>query len=81
MSGYGLLLPFDRDEPEFALGFEMGRLWTLLRENPDEQHAQNVHAENAEMVLRIAEASGRQVRSEELGDGWLSVEFSAEAEA
>jgi len=72
-----MLLPFDTDEPEFARGFEAGRLWTLLREQPDQELEANVSVENAEMVMRIAEATGRHVRSEELGSGWLHVHFGA----
>ena len=77
-TNYGLLLPFDRDEPMFAFGFEMGRLWTLLRDvvSEHDEYECHAHVENAEMVLRIAEATGRQVVSEELGDGWLGVTFS-----
>lgn len=80
MSNYGLILPFDRegeqDEP-FAMGFECGRLWEIAKATPDE-FSQSVHAENAEMVLRMAEALGRGVRSEELGDEWIEVTFDAE---
>jgi hypothetical protein len=72
--GYQPLLPFDTDDPEFARGFEAGRLWTRLRADGDALEA-NVCIENAEMVLRIAEATGRTVRSEELGSGWLAVSF------
>lgn len=72
---YAPLLAFDTDDPEFARGFEAGRLWTLLRESPDEPIDANVSATNAEMVLRIAEATGRRVHSEELGLDWLHVRF------
>ncbi len=75
-NGFRPLLPFDTDDPEFARGFEAGRLWTLLRETPDAPLEANVCVENAEMVLRIADASKREVRSEELGDGWIGVTFS-----
>lgn len=71
------LLPFDTDDESFARGFEAGRLWTLLRENPDQEYEEYASAANAEMVLRIAEATRREVKSEELGDGWLLVSFSA----
>lgn len=76
MSGYKPLLPFDVDEPEFVRGFEAGHVWTKLRET-DERHF-TVHASNAEMMLRIGEANEMQVRSEELGDDWIEVEFDAD---
>jgi hypothetical protein len=75
MDGHACLLPFDTDEPEFARGFEVGRLWAVLRLTPDDQIEEYAHASNAEMMLRLAEATGRQVRSEELGDGWLLMTF------
>ncbi len=77
MSNYGLILAFDRegetDEP-FAHGFECGRLWEIAK-STDEEFSQTVHAENAEMVLRMGEALGRSVVSEELGDDWIEVKF------
>ena len=75
-AGHSLLLRFDSDEPAFARGFELGRLWALLRERPDEPFEEYVHATSAEMLLRIAEATGRNVQSEEVGGGWLFVTFS-----
>jgi len=81
MSGqdtFKLLLPFDRDDPEFVLSFECGRLWSVLSQTDTDYEAE-VHVANAEM-MRLAEATERSVRSEELGDGWLCVEFSERAE-
>jgi hypothetical protein len=77
--GHRPLIAFDTDDPQFARGFEAGRLWTLLREQPDELE-EYARGENAEMVLRIAEATGRSVQSEELEDGWLLVRFSEQLE-
>ena len=79
MSGYGLILAFDRegdDDVPFSLGFECGRLWEMAKAAEDE-FSQTVHGENAEMVLRMAEALGRPVSSEELGDGRIEVTFGA----
>src|SRR5205085_3545222 len=70
-----LLLAFDTCDPQFARGFESGRLWALLRERPDKVFQEYARAENVEMILRIADATGRAVRSEELGEGWLWVRF------
>jgi len=33
--GFQLLLPFETDSEEFVSGFECGRIWTLMEENPD----------------------------------------------
>jgi hypothetical protein len=78
IEGHGLLLPFDSDEPEFARGFEAGRLWTVLQLQPDERQEVLVHASNAEMALRIAERTGRTVRGAESDDGaWITLTFDA----
>lgn len=66
---HALLLPFDTDEPEFARGFEAGRLWAKLREDDEEVEA-IVHTTNAEMLLRMGEALGRGVIGEELDEVW-----------
>lgn len=71
----GPLLKFDTDDPEFARGFELGFLWARTRDRKDQPVEEYAHATNAEMVLRIAEATGRRVVSEELGGGWLNVRF------
>jgi hypothetical protein len=75
MDGHSLLLPFDTDSPEFARGFEIGRIWALLRTNPDEPVEEYAHAANAEMLIRLGEATGRRVQSEELDSGWLLVSY------
>lgn len=75
---YGLLLAFDREHPDFALGFEVGRLWAVLSAT-DENYEAEVHAANAEMILRLAEATERTVHTDELGDGWLTAHFSERA--
>jgi hypothetical protein len=73
--GHSCVLPFDTDNSEFVRGFEAGRIWSLLCESGDELELL-AHGQNAEMFLRMAEATGRQVRSEELGGEWISVSFS-----
>jgi hypothetical protein len=76
MDGHGMLLRFDTDSAEFAHGFELGRIWALLRIAPEEPVEEYAHASSAEMLLRMAEATERDVRSEELGDGWLLASFA-----
>lgn len=71
-----LRLPFDTDDPEFTRGVEIGLLWAALRDNPGTQ-VFTLHATNAEMILRVAEVTGRAVRSLELGEDWLDVRFEA----
>jgi hypothetical protein len=75
---HDLLLSFDTADAEFARGFEVGRLWALLRESDDEVIEQ-VHAVNAEMLLRLAESTGRTVSTEDIDDTWLTATFSGTA--
>jgi hypothetical protein len=74
-SGHTCLLPFDTDDAEFARGFEAGRLWALLREREDEV-VETVHAVNAEMILRLGEATGRRVQAVDLDENWIEATFS-----
>jgi hypothetical protein len=69
-----LALEFDTNSLEFARGFEAGRLWEQLKDG-SEPVDQNVMAQNAEMMLRLAEATGRAVRSVELGHDRMHVTF------
>jgi len=72
-----LLLPFDTADREFARGFECGRLWALLRADPDTEIAEYVHAANAEMLLRLGEATDRAVRTEDVDESWVLATFDA----
>lgn len=74
-AGHACLLPFDTDDAEFARGFEAGRLWVLLRDSDDEV-VECIHASNAEMAMRLAEATERSVVATELGHDWLEATFS-----
>lgn len=71
---FGLVLAFDTDDPEFTRGFEAGLLWERLER--DGHADQLIHAENAEMVMRIAEAKGLRFSAEDLGDGWMQATLS-----
>jgi hypothetical protein len=73
VSGMRLLLPFDVDEPEFVRGFEAGRVWSMLHASHEREFV--VHASNAEMMLRIAEAMEGSVQSVDLDETWMEVEF------
>lgn len=76
MDGFTCALQFDTSASEFVRGVEIGRLWETLKleTGPIEEY---VHATNAEMVLRLAEATGRAVQSEDLDETWLLVTFDA----
>lgn len=65
-----LLLPFDTDNPEFRRGVEVGLLWEQLEHGPAEV---TVHADCAEMVIRIAEARGLPFSAEPVDGEWLFV--------
>lgn len=75
-AAHTLLLPFDTDSPDFARGFEAGRVWTLLGTNEDVVEVE-VHAANTEMVMRMAEATDRVASGEVIDDVWNRVRFEA----
>lgn len=88
MTRFNCLLPFDSDDPEFVRGFEAGRIYDLVGNllavdaNDAEWHdfmPITVHAVNAEMVLRIAEALDCHARSVDLDDTWIEVTFARAA--
>lgn len=76
MEGFACELEFDTTGADFVRGVEIGRLWERLKveDGPVEEI---VHASNAEMILRVAEANERAVRSEELDDTWMLAVFDA----
>jgi len=67
------MLRFDTDDPEFARGFEMGVLWERISSAGSCHMA--ISAENAEMVMRVAKATGCQFSGYELGDDQISIEL------
>lgn len=70
-----LVVEFDRDDPEFSLGVEIGMLWQRLTLEPLPVVAL-IRSGNAEMALRLAEAVSATVRAEELGDDWLELTYA-----
>lgn len=58
------ILAFAKDSEDFALGFECGRIWALMEENPDMIEGLIFHAENAEMILRMVEAKDMNLKAE-----------------
>lgn len=77
MSGLSLVLPFDTDEPEFRRGIEIGILWQRLEHEYPVRAT--IHADCAEMVVRIAEARSLPFAVEWADDTWLHVIIGIEA--
>lgn len=75
-----LLLRFDNDEPAFARGFEAGRLWHELRGREPDELIGHVHGENLEMLLRVAEATGYVLRTQDVDETWVLATFTRAAE-
>ena len=75
--GMAEILAFDTNSPEFARGFEAGRLWALLRERPGRVD-EVVHAVNSEMILRMGEATGRRASGQPLDETWTRIHFDPE---
>lgn len=61
--GFGLVLSLDGRSTDYVLGVEAGRLWEQLK-NP-EPFDQTIHAENMEILMRMAESTGRAMRVED----------------
>ena len=68
------MLAFDRDSADFARGVEVGIAFNRLASEPRPVQLL-VHADNAEMVLRLAEAYGDHATATAHGDDWLVVTF------
>ena len=68
-----LICAFDTDDPEFVRRFEVGVMWQRLQ--TDDSCEMTVHASNAEMVMRVAEATGRTFTAEHLDEDWIVVSF------
>jgi len=75
MRDWGLLLPFDTDDPEFVRGFEAGRLFERVR-NDHSDWSQLIHATNAEMVMRMCATEDRSFQATEVDDTWMEVHIS-----
>jgi hypothetical protein len=72
-----LLLEFDSDNEEFVRGFEAGRIWTLMEEDPDKLEGLLFHAVNGEMILRMLEAKGLSMKAEFTEDDtWMILKVS-----
>jgi hypothetical protein len=69
--GFEPLVEFPDTSRKFVLGFEAGRLWEQLK--VDEPFEQHIHAENAEVVIRMCEKAGRSYVAEEIGDDWMEL--------
>lgn len=69
---FDIILAFDTDDPEFARGFEAGRLWERVKADRADWD-ETVHATNAEMVMRMCEAQQREFRAEDLDQDWVQV--------
>lgn len=77
------LLEFDTPSEDFMRGFECGEIWACLADGVDYLHS-IISANNALMVMRMAEASGykfeayelteKDINTLKLGPGdWMSV--------
>lgn len=78
---YELVLSLDGYSHDFVMGFEMGRLWEQFRN--DEPFEQTIHAQNIEIVMRMAEATGRVMYVEDLEGAhgeWISIEVDKRSE-
>ena len=70
---FEMVLPFDTDSEDFVRGFEAGRIWTLMEENPDKLTGLIFHAVNVEMVMRMLEKKGLSLKAKFTDDErWMT---------
>ncbi len=77
---FSMVLGFDTDDEEFVRGFEAGMVWTQLKgaaeAEIDEVHIPIVHANNSEMLKKIAEVCHYTVEVEISPDPfWATATF------
>ena len=75
---YNLVFKFDTDNPEFARGFEIGRLYTTVSDSlygvgELETAGFTIHNENTELVMRVAERFNLSFIATEVDDNFTSV--------
>lgn len=79
MSSFIMVLPFDTDSEEFVRGFEAGRIWGLMTDNPAMLPGLIFHATNAEMVMRMIETKGLPLKAQFTDDQiWMRLEETTE---
>ncbi len=71
---FELMLEFDRDDVSFARGVEVGILWHRL-ETESLPVAGIVHADNAEMAIRLADAMAVSAQADDSDGDWLWVTY------
>lgn len=71
---FGLALPFDTDAPEFRRGIEVGIMWAELQA-PGGQREFQIHADCAEMAIRLGEATGLHFSADPVNRGWVVVRY------
>lgn len=77
--GFEMALSLDGRPHDFVLGVEIGRLWEQLSD--PQAFEQTIHAENLEIVMRMREATGRQITVEDsTDDAWCHLLVAASGE-
>ena len=64
------------DHPSFVLGFEVGRLYTQMRDGAERTIEGMYHAANDEQILLMARRLGWSAEIERLADGWIGATFT-----
>ena len=71
------VFPVVTDSKDFFRGFEAGRIWTLMEENPDKLTGLIFHAVNAEMVTQMLEKKGLPLKAKFTDDErWMTFDDS-----
>ena len=73
---YQQSLQFLTDDPKFALGFEMGRLWEQAKAETDDTFVTLIHAANEDQARLIAARTGWRVMMDSDDSGWTHIRFT-----
>lgn len=70
-AGYDLIVSFPDPSPTFVHGFEAGMLWQMMQSGAVAEIDRSTHAENREIIARMAVAAGWTVDVTPTDiDGW-----------
>lgn len=70
-----LILTFDTEHPEFCRGFEAGLMWGRIEFGDEDPIPALVTPKNAEMIMRMAEASNCEFTGEWVNEDWMTVQL------
>lgn len=76
-ASYSLIVSFPDQSESFVLGFEAGGLWQRMRAGDRAEISETVHAENRDVIARMAAAEGWEVATSPTAvPGWDTIRMT-----